>query len=440
MGTLSQQGSFTETSSPSNEYTDNRFVDEQKFAPDTTDLVEPIPQYARPDDTTFSHTEVNASTFINRTSYDPNRYPDAYGSLMMYAGGTPIRVTYYHQIFADNSERTAFGDADLVEDNIHSDFERIINFEFRTDSPMSFSWDSDKAESTFSGEGIVYPGFEPQVGDLFTYNIIDATGLFIITGFEPLSIRQGSYHKISFTLLQRLDATTLATLTKRCKADLVFDTQKYLSGNLTLLKKDAYIALEKLCALRITLAKTYMSKFFDRNIDSIVRPDNIYDPYIVQYILKKISAFDVRVSPMQLVKIYDYDTTIWSQFTDVKTNTLSDFNIGMKIRRKIDGVFTTQLNGLTNRDYLSASYDTTTELDDMTVIKPYVFSDNFFNHDTGNMNKMEQLVYSYMACGKVDPFDTVELVTNYRLLSLDDLFYRGAVYLHLIDTAIASIT
>ena len=415
-------------------YTDQSVTTDRDHPKHSTELINPSPQYPRPDDTVIAREEANAKTYINKTAYDPQRYPDVYGTLMQYVSGTPIRVTYYRQIHSDGEVQTNFGDNDTYEDYIHSDLEQILNFEFRTESAFSFNWDDDKKEALFSGEGIVYPGFEVSVGDMFTYKIGDSIGLFKIDSFEPLSIRQSSYQRITFSLFQRLDNDGYNHLIQRTGSTVVFDLQKYLSGGLVLLETESYVQLERLREIKASLTKYYSHTFYDRNIHSYVRPDGIYDPYLVRYMSKKISAFDTKVSALQLVTIYDYEDSLWGLMTENRHDTFKIIKSFSALNTKRDGVFTTLVNGLINREYISLHREP------IHSSEPYVLSDAFYSQNRSSMSVIEQLVYDYVTTGIVDIAQTLQIVQTFRQLPIDELYYKGAIYLHLIDVAIRSIT
>lgn len=333
-------------------YSDDRNFDNQKVPPDITTLVEPTPQYQRPDDTVIARNEANNKSFVYQTSFDEQRYHELHGTLMQYVSGTPIRVTYYKQLLPDDRERTSFGDTDFIEHDSHIDLEQIINFEFRTESQFNFSWDSEKGIANFSGEGITYPGFEPTIGDLFVYKIHDAIGLFVITHIEPLSLRQGSYHRINFILRSRLNADDRKILESRTRSSSVFDIQKCLGEKLTLLKHSSYITLEKLREIRKSLSIYYNHIFYNELVESYLRPDGIYDPYVVKFMLKKNDTFVIKKRPMQLVIVDDYLDTIWSIFTDLKHSDIQSLKKFCTTSKKIDGIFGTQFNGLTNKEYV----------------------------------------------------------------------------------------
>ena len=564
-------------------------MDDRRLPPDTSDLVAPTPQYPRPDDTVMAREEVNNKSFVQRTSYDPGRFQETFGTLMQYVTGTPIRVTYYRQILPDDGEQTAFGDTDFLEHDVHHDLEQILNFEMRPESQFNFSWDSEQSYSTFTGEAIVYPAFEPHVGDMFVYRIHDATGLFQVTHIEPLSIRHGAYHRIGFVLRSRLTERERRVLLHRSKSTVVFDLQKCLSENLALLKYESYLDLEKLREVRISLAKHYNYMFYDHLVESYMSPDGVYDPYLVAYMLKKTSTQVVTYRPRQCILTYDYPATVWSLFTEDMHSTLSSIHPAYEIVTKKDNVFGTQFNGLINKPYirivnstnatnvssmaagsrvstgymngtlspavpgttsdsdsddsaaldsntwtvtfsntkggviretrdatgrllesiflpdipdpthdpeLFGPYETTTEvLSNGNVIHkhyyyytpgvhhghhhttfkhppctsippcttidtsgdgssssngsiasgtagltPYVFSWAFYKGMTKDMSTMERLVYEYLTTGVIDAHEVVLLVSAYRTLTKEQLYYRGAVYLHLIDVAIRSIT
>lgn len=489
-------------------------------------------------------------------------------------------------ILSDDTERTAFGDVDFVDSDNHFDLEQILNFEFRTESQFNFNWDTEKGEASFTGEGIVYPGFEPHVGDKFVYRVRDSIGLFAVTHIEPLSIRHGAYYKIAFNFRSRLNEQDMNVLRARTKSTVVFDIQKALSENLSLLKYENYVILEQLRRIRIELAQHYNNKFYDPLIESYISPKGIYDPYLVEYMIKKVSMSVVRNRPRQCILTQDYEATIWSLFTYQRHTDLSSVTPAFEVVTKFDGIFGTQFNGLINKPFIrivnttneytvgstgigsrvstgtmngtitSASPTNQTEIDSSsssrgkrkteyintahgtikTVITggdgqllqvnenkphifpkdrllgkycpsknvnetldngttnvhhyyyyknvnkghitntfkepycfkgsppctgdnivlpedvdfdksttddsiiPYVFSWNFYNGLTRDMTDLELLVYQYLETGYVDPVKVKNLVVNYRKLPLDKLYYFGAVYLHLIDVAIMTIT
>ena len=566
-------------------YSNQRSLDNTKLPEKTNDLVEPYPQYPRPEDTHLAREEINDKSFTHRTSYDPDRFHETFGTLTQYVSGTPIKVTYYRLILSDDTERTAFGDVDFVDSDNHIDLEQILNFEFRTESQFNFNWDSENGEAAFTGEGIVYPGFEPHVGDKFVYRIHDAIGLFAITHVEPLSLRHGAYYRIAFNFRSRLNERDMNTLRARTKSTVVFDVQKALSENLSLLKYENYIILEELRRTRIELAQHYNNKFYDPLIESYIKPNGIYDPYLVEYMLKKVSMSVVRNRPRQCIITNDYEASLWSLFTYQRHNDLSSVMPAFEVVTKFDGIFGTQFNGLINKPFIrivnstndntvssdgfgsrvstgtmngtitSASPTDTTEDDSSsnrgtrkiefvntahgtvkTVITggdgqvlqvnenkprilpqgvymgdycpsrnveetlpngdtnvhhyyyyknvnkghitntfkepycfknrppctgdnlhlpddlelntsttdgsiiPYVFSWNFYNGLTRDMTDLELLVYQYIETGYVDPRKVRDIVINFRKLPLEKLFYFGAVYLHLIDVAITTIT
>lgn len=436
MGLISEKGFGTEISSQSNKiYTDQDVTTSRDHQKHATELIEPSPQYPRPDDTTIAHEEANAKTYTLKTAYDHGRYPETYNTLMQYVSGTPIRVTYYRHIRSDTSIQTDYSsNIDMYEDKIHTDLEQILNFEFRTESGFNFSWNDDNKEAMFTGEGIVYPGFEVSVGDEFTYKIGDSIGLFKIDSFEPLSIRQGSYQRITFALKERLDNDGYNQLISRVCSTVVFDIQKYMSSGLTLLKTESFVQLEQLRQIRLSLIKYYSNKLYDRNINSYIRHDGVYDPYLVRYISKKISSFDTKKTAIQLVTIYDYDESLWSLFTEDRHTTLSSLKCYSSEKIKRDGVFTTLVNGVINKRYVSLEHSSTDTSD------TYVLSHHFYQGDKTLMSTLEQLVYDYVTSGVVDVATTLAIVNNFRQLSVQELFYKGGIYLHLIDVAIRTIT
>jgi len=326
-------------------------------------------------DFNVSHENTNEATFLNKTALNASRFNEELGSLLGYQRGSPITVTYFRRMISEDNIKTIDSDYDILENDIHVDLEQINNFEFRVSGAFSFSWEEGEASSV--GEGTTYPGFEPKIGDMFIYSTgkHEALGLYVVSNVEPLSLRQGAYHRINFYLKYRLSPKQTEELHKRIHSTVYFDKQKFLSENITLLNYTSAIQLNKLRKARIEIAKYYANNFYDRSMYTYMRPDGYYDPYVITYINKKLSIPDVKVRPEQLVPIYDYNKSIWSLFTDSEHVYLKQVYSHYYIVKREVMTFNTGMNSLINRPYVQLGEPSN---DQYYVYEPYLFDPIFY--------------------------------------------------------------
>lgn len=409
-------------------------------SPNAGDLIKPTPQFPVQGDIHVSHESANISTFTNKTALNPSRYNEVFGTLLGYQRGSPIQVTYFKNMLSEDNIRTKYNDFDPDEDNIHTDLQQINNFEFRLSGAMPFSWDEGEATST--GEGTTYPGFEPQVGDMFLYSTGagETIGLFVISQVEPLSLRQGAYHKINFYLKNRLDKNKVIELHKRVHGEpAYFDKQKFLSDNITLLNHSSAVQLQILRKSRTSICKYYFNTFYDRTMCTIIRPDGVYDPYLVHYLHKKISISDVKVRPEQLLPIYDYSKSMWSLFTDEEHKHFSQCFTHHYVIAHTVLTFNTGINSIINRSYIQLCNSSRELPEEYMVIKPYVFSDAFYGENPTGLSVFESIIFDYIVSDKINIPAIVSVVENYRTVDIPNAFYDLPIYLHLIDIAIRRI-
>ena len=89
-----------------------------------------------------------------------------------------------------------------------------------------------------------------------------------------------------------LNATYRDRLQRQSTITMYFDKYKYLAGNTTLLTTDAFQQKKDLEHIRLEIIEDYIERFYDREYSTFMRPDGIYDPYIVEYWNKKVSIQD----------------------------------------------------------------------------------------------------------------------------------------------------
>lgn len=431
----------------------------------------------------LDHQPYIQDSFINKTAFNPETYAEEFGLLQRYASGSRIKVTY----FLISTPTGGFQRSDVIDQSnlrssMRTSYTQINDLEISMQGGLKSVFDEVTKETKLIGEALLYPGMRPRMGDEFVTPVGDSTfGIFRVTGVERLSYRQGSNHKITFFLNRYGTDTDIEILKQSVTETLWFDTETYLGDATTLLKADSYFYLKTLRQMREILIKFYYNSFYDKSMSSILSPEGIYDPYLVNYLNNKISIKDSIYRPIQLYSSFqNYENSLWSRLGDVTnrrlTNIQSSFNL-LKYRvTRWDVGITSLVNhvmvGLSNpaKQAISAQ----NQADDtsppgwadnppgqplngfmpgdylgyqdpilyLSTTAGYVLSMNFYNGDKVAMTPFEFLIYAVIYERRVNDIgDFIEAYLNkYSLLTLDEQYYFIPLYLWLIDVALNNIS
>jgi hypothetical protein len=146
-------------------------------------------------------TNANKDTFINRTAISPSRYSGVYDSLLRYVEGIPATVDYFKRNISYLEKHSGEVTFSLERSDVEYSFTHIHTMEIKLKEQLTIEYDSETTETTIEGSALIYPGIEPNVGDLFLFTLPDnLIGVFIVNNVTRLSIQQGSHYEISFNL------------------------------------------------------------------------------------------------------------------------------------------------------------------------------------------------------------------------------------------------
>lgn len=231
--------------------------------------------------------------------------------------GRIISVTYYSQNSPVTDVQTK--EADLImptRDDVHISWMEIRNFELRLTSEMNYEYQDESNTSILTGEAAVLPGFSPRIGDNFLYMVRNGKiGIFTVSDVVRVALGQDTYHKIRFTMEEFLTATRRDQF-KRQSSVWYFDKTKFLVGNTALLSTEGFVQQKDLKHLRMEIIANYMERFYSEEFSSFMRPDKVFDPYIVEFWNKKVSYNESTRRPLQLlISVANYNRTIWSVLT-----------------------------------------------------------------------------------------------------------------------------
>ena len=282
-----------------------------------------------------------------------------------YPEGRILIVTWYSQVNATthlrsmNMERLT-SDSDPT----HYSFHQIRNFELRLSNELAFEYDKETNISSMKGDALVLPGFQPLVNDLFLYKLRNGKiGIFIVNSTERTAIGNDTYHRISFDLTSYTTPKFIEQLKSQTSLTSVFDKTKFLVGNHAVFTSDFYTLKQDLTRIRAEIVRTYQDRYYSEDYKSFVRPDGIYDPYMVEYWNRKISYIDCYRRPTQLlISQHAFNRTIWAALTGVPVS-VDKLESKYVVRGKGFANWDTNINCLIDRPVLLMGKDITFEAD-----------------------------------------------------------------------------
>jgi hypothetical protein len=380
-------------------------------------------------------------TFTTLSSVNPDRYNRVYKMLLAYPEGSPLIVTYFHRNEPDIDIRSIPADISDTMHTVHKDFTEIRGLEMRLLGSINHTRSDEDNTYNLDGEALMYPGLEPRYSDMFFLDIGDGNiGIFTINHIEPTTYRQGSFFKVNFNLNCFADRNSYNAIKDAVRDVVYFDKRKYFGeSELTFLETDSYKLLQSLRKLRKRLTQFYVNTYYSKEYESFMRPDNIYDPYVAEFMRKKISLLEHRIRPLQLyTRLRDYHKSIWYKFIDSEAS--DDFSdvVGMyHVRVNRIGAYDTDINGLANGLYVKLGTDG--RVKEPATTHPYIFTEAFYQDNKDLMPDFDRFVYDYLHEKQISVHKVLEYANKYRTVGLDNGFYFIPLYIELVDIAIQSI-
>jgi len=357
--------------------------------------------------------------------------------LIGFGRGKRVLVTYYRQLRTGGTNlRNNVSDYPTSRNVIDNEYQKILNLEITLPQALDFENNPEQASIGVSGEAMFYPNMNPSNGDVFTMGLGDGRiGVFQISSVAKTSWRTSSVYAVKFTLQSFAQAEDIDPIEGAVTITSVFSKENYLGGTAALLSEVTYLQLEKLKVTRSNLLKYYHHHFFFKNLNSYLRPDGIYDPYVVKFVADKLTMADVHTRPKLLTGGIDdsYRKTIFGRLVDRFNNSLYNLADQYRIlpyKQTRMGVYVTELSG-----YALVSPEV--GLEDQ---EPYVFTSAFYTNNTADMTNEEKRFHDAITLRKAG--DLTTLISDYLdpifSLSDDDKFYKIPLYVHLIDMALQS--
>ena len=251
----------------------------------------------------------NKSIYIpayNNTAVNQRRDESTIDELKGFIDGTPITVTWFHQITSnsDNSSNTTA--VSFLSSSTNTSFLRINNMEIRLAEGMDYAFDTEVTTSTLSGTARTYPGITVKMGDFFLYQYSPGkVGLFKISSNPTrLSIHNNTSHVVEFSLLKTLTDEDYAALQERTRDVAYFDKQRFLQEDGALLTHAELVDVTALEKTRTKLLHYYHDEFFSDSYSTFLLKDKLYDPIITNFFIKTVGAYSNKKYVKLLTK-YD---------------------------------------------------------------------------------------------------------------------------------------
>lgn len=277
-----------------------------------------IPERSQGNDKLITENDIttaNKDTFINRTAINTSIYTDTFGSLLSYTEGVPIIVEYFKKRNNYTNVQAIDTSFSGERSSIQFSYDLVHNFEIRLKDELDLNIDPEATEITLNGNAIIYPGFKPNVGDIFYLKLQDnRIGAFIVNLTQPVSIAHGTHYSIEFHFDAFVNETYDEKIRSCVSEELYFDKNKYFSDPATLLKSTSYNQLQLLNRYRSNIISNLLNTYYNSTEKTIICPDNIFDTYLIEYLFNKVSIKDNRKHICQIPNpdIDKYDNTILS--------------------------------------------------------------------------------------------------------------------------------
>lgn len=254
---------------------------------------------------------------LNRIAIDSSAYPQTALLLAGFIRGMRIRVTYYAlKKQGGSNDQTALSDYTAERGAVTTEYTRILNQEIVLKEGLQFSFDGSKAASEIEYQALFYPGQQPNTGDKMLYELGPGQLVILtISLVEPLSPYQKTAYAISFSVQSFADHTDIEALNGSTTSTFVWSPQMSYGTPYSVLTQDTYILLQFITAYRSELINYYFETFYDERLNSFARPDGIYDPCCVRFMVNKISLRDTGRRCAILYRDLDklYPQSLWGR-------------------------------------------------------------------------------------------------------------------------------
>ena len=402
--------------------------------------------------------------------------------LLAYISGSNWTIEYYQQVLGEDNELKEF---DIAQGATVQQYNLIHKLELKVEGELSNSSDSEKALTTITGNGSLYPSIIPNVGDVFVAECgRGRVGMFSVTNVERKTFNRDSVYSLEYTCIAFLDEepAKFHNLSTKVIREFTFNKDRLVSGGVPIITKEEDSKFVKLTDYYHQLVRYYTKNFYEDDIKTIAIPGQsayAYDYYVASFISKLIGVDefnahskvilyniekDRHLRQDQLYSVLierDYDAlfrcnkfmalTTTSTFSlDSTIQSLRYSKIDLIVYPKLsDTTLTKDISRLNARyefnDIRSGNSDTkallksddlvtdTCTIKSINIDDYYVFSENFYT-DTPNQSILETLTLDYLKCNAIEIDKLTLLCDEYRSWGRLEQFYYIPILILLIKS------
>lgn len=344
-----------------------------------------------------------------------------------YIEGTPIKVTWFHQLSGNTATSSWSTNISLLSSSVNVSLLKIRNMEIRLSSPMDYQEDPETTQSELQGTAIIYPGFVPKLGDLFLYAISPTDiGVFrVFNNPKRLTYRNNTTYEVPFTLIKKLTSDDLHALETRTREVRYFDKKRFLYSDGGLLTEQEVLDKQFVKDTIDKLKRHYHSEFYNKDFSTFILNEDIYDPYLVHFYRKAVALR----SNGQYVSLPGGSITLSNWDNSVYAKLLKEYGFGemvntiryQTIEYNHDSPLISILIGKRCVELIDA--DDIAELDNSTEVSTYLPS-SVVNIDPSSLSDFDKLITLYLLENKIFLQGWKDVVESVGQMSREEQFYR----------------
>jgi hypothetical protein len=337
-------------------------------------------------------------TLSNRIALSDVRNAEQIAALKGYVNGNHIPVTYYNQINPTIANNAHPADYEQTTNKINRAYLKIIDMLVVIRDDFQFTYTEDTNTSVVTGTFLAYGGLQPRVGDMFLYGTDPGRfGLFKISR-QPtrLAARTNSFIQCPFELVKYVDAADIAQLDLAVERTAVFNLKRFLTEPGALLTHVESLLLEWCDQTLRYGADYYRGRFYDDiTTRTYMRPDGVYDPYLVNFLSNLFEFEDVAVYGTKLLHTPVFEKrSIWYFLEEFEAPqelmlcnvTTETYSVGAR---------STKINALIGRQYLQLQ-----EAKSATTV-PYIYDRATATADVSERT-LTGVIYEFLTHRRID--------------------------------------
>lgn len=251
-------------------------------------------------------------------------------TLLSHVEGYSWTVTYYSQVLGRDTGAAGQG---IGTDPVLQQYKRVNDMEIKVTSPLTSSQNEESSEMMVTGTANCYPRVIPNKGDVFVADLLDGRrAIFEVTSTQRMSVFRDAIHSMDYILVDFGTKSRLDDLASKVVQEAHFVKDFIYHGQNPVLLSDDYGNYMFLRSHLGLMIRQYFKRFYSREYDSIVMPDQgapAYDGFLVNALFTHL---DNRMAP-ELLHARRFNTeddqatkadSIWTVLTQRERSLMSD--------------------------------------------------------------------------------------------------------------------